>query len=292
MAASTPATLPAIELEHLVIRFGSFTAVNDLSLQVRQGEVFGLLGPNGAGKTTTFQSLTAQVNPTSGAIRILGFDVQKEFGKVKERCGYVPDLENHFEEFTAGENLRIFCDLYGAPRSRVDVCLDQVELLREKNVVVRAFSRGMRRKLLVARELLHQPKVLLMDEPTANLDVHSTALIRKLIRDMAAAGSTVLVTTHDMKEVEEICDRVAIIHHGKLVDLDSPQAFKSRNTERIVDVVFSRDGVSEKVSIDLADDVSRNRFADLLRSEAPLTTHTREFDFGQVFLKLTGEAYQ
>lgn len=280
-----------IELTNLSIRYGSFVAVDNLSLAVQPGEVFGLLGPNGAGKTTTFLCLTNQVTACDGQATIFGHNLAVSFQAVKARFGYVPDVDNHYEEFTAGQNLRLYCDLYGVPAQRIDQCLEKVELLREKDLPVRAYSKGMKKKLLLARELLHEPEVLLLDEPTANLDVHSTQLIREVIQDLAANGATVFVTTHNMQEVEEVCDRVAIINHGKLIDLDSPIGFKSRNTERIVDVVLERDQQIEKVSIDLTNDVERARLARILESETPLTIHTREFDFRDVFLRMTGEKY-
>jgi ABC-2 type transport system ATP-binding protein len=258
---------------------------------VRTGEVFGLLGPNGAGKTTTFLSLTRQIPITSGSVSILGHDVTREFDAVKPRFGYVPDVENHFDEFTAAQNLRIYCDLYRIPHERIDRCLQMVELLREKDLPVRAYSKGMRKKLLLARELLHEPQVLMLDEPTANLDVHSTELIRELLKRLARNKVTILITTHNMHEVEQVCDRVAIINHGKLIDLDSPTSFKSRNTERIVDVVLERNGTHERLAVDLTNDAQRRDFARVLESETPITLHTREFNFYQVFLKLTGEDY-
>jgi ABC-2 type transport system ATP-binding protein len=280
-----------IVLEDLTIRYGAFTAVDGLSLAVRPGEVFGLLGPNGAGKTTTFLCLTNQVAAGAGRALILGHDLARDFDAVKPRFGYVPDVENHFDELTAAQNLRIFADLYRVGRAAIDACLDRVELRREKHLPVRAFSKGMRKKLLLARALLHAPAVLLLDEPTANLDVHSSERIRLVIRDLAARGTTVFVTTHDMPEVEQICDRVAILNHGRLVDLDSPVGFKARNTERVVDVVLDRGHGYERWSINLADDAERRRLARLLESEVPVTVHTREFDFREAFLRLTGERY-
>jgi ABC-2 type transport system ATP-binding protein len=281
----------AIAINDLVIRYGDFVAVNNLTLAVKAGEVFGLLGPNGAGKTTTFLSLTRQIPVTSGRVAILGHDVTTDFAAVKPRFGYVPDVENHFDEFTAAQNLRIYADLYQVPHERIDRSLEQVELLREKNLPVRAYSKGMRKKLLLARELLHEPQVLMLDEPTANLDVHSTELIRYLLKDLARKGVTVLITTHNMHEVEQVCDRVAIINRGKLIDMDSPTSFKSRNTERMVDVVLERNGGHERLAVDLTDDTQRREFARILESETPITLHTREFNFYQVFLKLTGEDY-
>jgi ABC-2 type transport system ATP-binding protein len=282
---------PAILIENLVIRYGAFTAVDHLSLSVEAGEVFGLLGPNGAGKTTTFSCLTQQVPISEGRVVLLGHDITRDFAALKPRFGYVPDVENHFDEFTAWQNLRIYADLYGVPHARIDECLDRVELLRAKDIPARSYSKGMRKKLLLARELLHRPELLLLDEPTANLDVHSTELIRFLIKDLASKGVTVLITTHNMHEVEQVCDRVAIINHGKLIDLDSPTAFKARNTERMVDAVLERHGTHERLAVDLTNDEQRRELADILRTEMPVTLHTREFNFYQVFLKLTGEDY-
>jgi ABC-2 type transport system ATP-binding protein len=281
----------AIVIENLIIRYGEFVAVNNLSLSVKTGEVFGLLGPNGAGKTTTFNCLTRQIPISSGRVLLLGHDVIREFAALKPQFGFVPDVENHFDEFTAWQNLRVYADLYRVAHQRIDICLEMVELDREKHLPVRAYSKGMRKKLLLARELLHQPRLLMLDEPTANLDVHSTERIREILKGLARSGVTVLITTHNMHEVEQVCDRVAIINRGKLIDMDSPISFKSRNTERIVDVVLERNGTHEKLAIDLTNDTQRRDFARILESETPITLHTREFNFYQVFLKLTGEDY-
>ncbi len=291
-ADAQQARIPAIELEDLKICYGDFTAVDRLSLRVHSGEVFGLLGPNGAGKTTTFLSLIRQVPISAGSVRLLGLDVTDQFAQIKPQLGYVPDGENHFDDFTAAQNLGLFCDLYGVSRERIDQCLRTVELDRERNLQVKAFSKGMRKKLLLARALLHRPALLMLDEPTANLDVHSTELIRHLIQELAASGVTVLLTTHNMKEVEEVCHRVAIINHGRLIDLDTPIAFKGRHAERLVDVVFEdHSGGYQRQTVNLTDDRQRRDLAHLLESEAPVTIHTREFDFGEVFLRLTGERY-
>ena len=281
----------SIVLDDLTIRYGAFTAVDGLSLAVRPGEVFGLLGPNGAGKTTTFLCLTHQVAASTGRALMLGHDLARDFDAVKPRFGYVPDVENHFDEFTAAQNLRIFADLYGVDHAAIDACLDRVELLRAKHLPVRAYSKGMRKKLILARELLHDPEVLLLDEPTANLDVHSTERIRGIIRDLAARGVTVFITTHNMQEVEQVCDRVAIVNHGRLVAFDTPVGFKARNTERVVDVVLDRGHGHERLGINLADDAERRRLARILESEVPITLHTREFDFREAFLRITGEQY-
>src|SRR5262249_54803032 len=159
-----------------------------------------------------------------------GNDIIRDWAAVKPLFGYVPDRENHFEEFSGRYNLQFFAGLYGAPAPRVMECLERVELSEAADLPVRAYSLGMRRKLLLARALLHRPQLLYLDEPTANLDVHSGKLVRRILRDLVAEGSTVLLTTHNMEEVEEVCDRVAILCRGRLAALDSPLALRQRHT--------------------------------------------------------------
>lgn len=282
---------PAIEIDNLVVRFGRFTAVNDLSLTVNEGELFGFLGPNGAGKTTTIKVLIGSQRPTSGTIRVAGFQIPTEFDQVKQQFGYVPDTENHIEEFTGRENLELFARLYDMPLSTVDESLARLELSEAADVVVSAYSKGMRRKLLIAREIMHRPKILYFDEPTANLDAHSTELVRELLRDLASQGTTIFLTTHNMEEVEQICDRVAILCRGELVDCDTPTNFVTRHAVRIVKAQFEREGnvIRESLDLDLAD--QRERLAEIIRHEKCVRVHSQEFDFQDVFLKITGQAY-
>ncbi len=282
---------PAIEIDNLVVRFGRFTAVNDLSLTVNEGELFGFLGPNGAGKTTTIKVLIGSQRPTSGTIRVAEFQIPAEFDQVKQQFGYVPDTENHIEEFTGRENLELFARLYDMPLSTVDESLARLELSEAADVVVSAYSKGMRRKLLIAREIMHRPKILYFDEPTANLDAHSTELVRELLRDLASQGTTIFLTTHNMEEVEQICDRVAILCRGELVDCDTPTNFVTRHAVRIVKAQFEREGnvIRESLDLDLAD--QRERLAEIIRHEKCVRVHSQEFDFQDVFLKITGQAY-
>jgi ABC-type multidrug transport system ATPase subunit len=162
-----------IRLDALTVRYGSFVAVDRLDLELRAGELFGLLGPNGAGKSSTLRVLIGQRPPTEGRVTVLGHDVVRDWAAVKPLFGYVPDRENHFEEFTGRGNLEFFAGLYAVSHGRVDECLARVELDEAADLPVRAYSLGMRRKLLLARALLHRPRLLYLDEPTANLDIHS-----------------------------------------------------------------------------------------------------------------------
>ncbi len=280
-----------IVIDRLTVKYGSFTAVDSLSLNVRAGELFGFLGPNGAGKSTTIRVLIGTQKPTSGRVEVAGFSLPKDFAKVKPLFGYVPDVENHVEEFTGRENLVLFAKLYGIPLSEVDQALGRLELAEAADLPVRTYSRGMRKKLLIAREILHRPSILYLDEPTANLDRHSTDVVRKLLRELAANGTTVFLTTHDMEEVEQICDRVAILCRGKLVECDTPVNFMTRHAERNVLVQFEREGVMERESLNLDDDESRERLATIIRTESCVRLHSQEFQFEDVFLKLTGQAY-
>src|SRR5437016_5353190 len=233
------ATEPLLRLEQLTVRYGAFVAVDHLDLELKRGELFGLLGPNGAGKSSTLRVLIGQRQPTSGKVTLAGHDVVREWQKVKPLFGYVPDRENHFEEFTGWRNLQFFAELYGVKSSRVEECLGLVELSEAAKIPVKSYSLGMRRKLLLARALLHRPRLLYLDEPSANLDIHSIEVVRRILRGLTAEGVTVLLTTHNMQEVEELCDRVAILCRGRLIALDSPLALRRQHAERKVDVILS-----------------------------------------------------
>ena len=280
-----------IVIDELTVKYGSFTAVDRLTLSVRAGELFGFLGPNGAGKSTTIRVLIGAQAPSSGRVEIAGHLLPRGFAKVKPLFGYVPDSENHVEEFSGRENLVLFAKLYGVPLGEVDKALKRLELSEAANLPVRAYSKGMRKKLLIAREILHQPRILYLDEPTANLDRHSTDVVRKLLQELAAGGTTVFLTTHDMEEVEQICDRVAILCRGKLVECDTPVNFMTRHAERNVLVQYERDGIMHRETLDLDDDSDRERLATIVREESCVRLHSQEFQFEDVFLKLTGQAY-
>lgn len=291
-----PRTAPTVRAESIVIdelsvRYGAFTAIDRLSLSVREGELFGFLGPNGAGKSTTIRVLIGARQPTSGRVEIAGHRLPRDFAKVKPLFGYVPDSENHMEEFSGRENLELFAKLYDVPLSEVDKALSRLELSEAADLPVRAYSKGMRRKLLIAREILHRPRILYLDEPTANLDRHSTDVVRKLLCELTANGTTVFLTTHDMEEVEQICDRVAILCKGRLIDCDTPVNFMTRHAERKVLAQYERSGEVLREELDLDDDMQRERLANIIRHEACVRLHSQEFHFEDVFLKLTGQAY-
>ncbi len=284
-----PEAESVLRIQDLVVRFGDLTAVDHLNLDVHRGELFGLLGPNGAGKTTTIKVLIGQGKPTSGRVSLCGLDVQKQWDEVKSVFGYVPDRENHFEELTGRKNLQIFCGLYNVPKSRADECLEMVELSEAANLQVRGYSLGMRRKLLLARGMLHKPKMLYLDEPTANLDIHSIEVVHRILRQLMDEGTTILITTHNMKEVEAICDRVAIMCRGKLIALDSPLALRQEHAERKVDVILSN---GQRKAFDLECPEEIEELTAYFQSQDVVSVNTREHNFHQTFLKLTGTAFE
>ena len=278
-----------IRLEKLRVQYGSFVAVDGLDLELMRGELFGLLGPNGAGKSTTVRVLIGQLHPSSGHVTVCGQDVVRQWRDIKPLFGYVPDRDNHFDEFTGRRNLLFFAGLYNIPRPRIDECLKLVELEEAGDVLVRSYSMGMRKKLLLARAFLHKPQIMYLDEPTANLDVHSSAIVHRLLRQHVKDGGTVLLTTHNMQEVEAICDRVAILNRGKLIALDTPLTLKQQHTERKLDLELTN---GEKLSLDLDNDEHRRRIAELTQAGQIGSMHTREFDFHSTFLKLTGTEFE
>ncbi len=278
-----------LQIDKLVVRYGEFVAVDHLDLTLAPGELFGLLGPNGAGKSSTIRVLIGQNPPSEGRVLVAGYDVIRDWQTIKPLFGYVPDRENHFEEFSGWENLRFFADLYDVPHSRIGECLAQVELSESAHLPVRAFSLGMRRKLLLARAILHRPRLLYLDEPTANLDIHSCEVVHRILRALVAEGTTVLMTTHNMKEVEKICDRVAILCKGRLIALDSPMALRSQHTEHKVDVVLSN---GQRLVFPLDQPAQREELSQLITAGGVVSLQTREFDFHETFLKLTGTVFE
>jgi len=223
--------MKAIEVDHLVKKFGEFTAVNDVSFDVEQQEIFGLLGPNGAGKTTLIRMMTTLTPPTSGTARIGGHDIRTDADGVRGVLGVIPQAFTSDPELTAQENMMIHAKLYGVPSNERDALIDRllesVELLKFRDALVRTFSGGMRRRLEIARGLVHSPKIMFLDEPTTGLDPVSRSNVWEMIRKLRDHSElTILLTTHYMDEADKLCDRIAIVDHGKLAALDTPTKLK------------------------------------------------------------------
>ena len=223
----------AIHAADLTRRFGDLVAVDRISFDIEQGEIFGLLGPNGAGKTTTLSMLATMLEPTAGSATVMGIDITKDQDGVRKAIGIVFQDQSLDEELTAWENMDFHGRLYRIPKDvreqRTEELLKLVELYDRRNDIVKTFSGGMRRRLEIARGLLHHPSVLFLDEPTLGLDPQTRNLLWKYIETLAKEKNiTIILTTHYMEEADRLCSRIAIIDHGKIIALDTRPGSRTR----------------------------------------------------------------
>ena len=209
-------------------------AVDHINFQVRKGELFGFLGPNAAGKTTTIRMLTGVIKPDEGKASVFSYDILREGLKSRQLMGIVPEMANAYVDLSAWNNLMLIGELYGVPKKKrqkiASRLLKEFGLYERRKHLVRGFSRGMKQKLLLCMALINEPQILFLDEPTSGLDVESQRLIRDMIRELNKSGATVFLTTHNMEEANQLCDRIAIINHGKIAAIDSPERLRLRSS--------------------------------------------------------------
>lgn len=231
--------MPAIETRHLSRQYGKVHALQDLNLSIPKGSIFGLIGPNGAGKTTTLRMLAGLLEPTSGEILIDGKPARLEGGELQRRIGYMPDFYGVYEDLVVWEYLDFFARCYDLPAKRrkqvVDELLDLVDLTEKRDAYVQTLSRGMRQRLCLAHAMVHDPEVLLLDEPASGLDPRARVEMRELLRELGAMGKTIVLSSHILVELAELCDSIAIIEKGRLVTsgLLSEIRSKAQATKRI-----------------------------------------------------------
>jgi len=235
----------AIEVTGLTKYYANFLAVDHISFEVKQGEIFGFLGPNGAGKTTTTKMLTGQTRPSSGTLTVAGKDMMREPIEAKESIGVVPENSNVYDEMSAWDNLIFAAQLYRVPKNeregKAKELLELFGLYERRKDRAGVFSKGMKRRLTIAAALVHMPSLLFLDEPTSGLDVQSSRMIRKLIKDLNKTDVTVFLTTHYIEEADQLCQRIAMINKGKIVALDSPEKLKtSVEKHQMIDVSFDQ----------------------------------------------------
>jgi len=246
---------PLIETKNLVKHFGDKIAVNNVSFEVYEGEIFGFLGPNGAGKTTTIKMIVGLLQPTSGTVKVAGYDVQTQPLLAKASNGYVPDTPNLYPKLSGRELLRFVGDLYELDHQRVERRIDELlnlfDLDQAGDDPIDSYSHGMQQKTALAAALMHDPRVLVLDEPTVGLDPRSARMIKDMLRQMANRGAAVFLSTHILEIAERMCDRIGIINNGKLVavgTMDELRAMQHGETS-LEDIFLSLTGGAEETEI-------------------------------------------
>ena len=249
-----PETL--IETRSLLKAYGDKVAVNNVSFDVHGGEVFGFLGPNGAGKTTTIKMIVGLLKPTSGSVKVAGYDIQTQPMLAKAASGYVPDTPNLYAKLTGRELLRFVSDLYNLDRTqvahRIDELLRMFDLMNAADDTVDSYSHGMQQKASLAAALMHDPKVLVLDEPTVGLDPKSARLIKDILRQLADRGAAVMLSTHILEIAERMCDRIGIINKGQLVavgTMDELRTLDQTGQTSLEDIFLSLTGGAEETEI-------------------------------------------
>ena len=269
-----------IKVERVIKRFGDNVALNQISFSINEGEIFGFLGPSGSGKTTMINILTGQLQANSGKTELLGKDSQKLLPSDFEELGLVGDTSGYYEKLSLYNNLLLFARLYGVSKSRIEEILKQVGLYDSKDTPAEKLSTGMRQRMLLARALINYPKVLFLDEPTSGLDPTTSKKIHKLLQELKERGTTIFLTTHDMNEATLLCDNLALLNKGDLIEQGSPgEIIQKYNTEKKVAVTYS-DSTKKVV-----------RFEDLQQEDYKkmMTIHSCEPTLEDIFIKLTGE---
>ena len=284
-----------IEARDLRREFGNTVAVAGISFQARRGTIFGLLGPNGAGKTTTIRMLTGQIDPSGGSATVAGCDVVKDRAQLKERIGVVFEEQNLYERLSARLNLEFSCWLYGLPASRADETLELVHLRDRAKDPVRAYSNGMRQRLMIARALLHKPPLLFLDEPGRGLDPISAREVRAVIKQLSEEGTTILLTTHLMEEADLLCQQVAFIANGKIVANDTPRSLKLAHGQRALSVTLASDAQAHngaesfnETTINPDNPADQQKLAQWMAQSKVLAIHSREATLEEVFIEVAG----
>ncbi|PAV28600.1 bacitracin ABC transporter ATP-binding protein [Virgibacillus profundi] len=276
----------AIEVTGMQKVFGKNTAIKQVSFNVKKGEIFGLLGPSGSGKTTTIKILTGEMAQTAGDLKVLGMESAK-FGtsEFKSKIGILSDNSSLYERLTVYDNLKLFCKLYNAPLNQIDVMLREVNLYDERSKTVSKLSKGMKQRVLLAKALIHKPELVFLDEPTSALDPGNMVHIHRGLQKLNEAGTTIFLTTHNMEEANELCDRVAFLHNGELQELDSPAALRYKYSTHAFHVeTFEGERLVIENQPKKADQVR-----ELIASGQVKAMHTDNPTLGQIFLKVTGK---
>ncbi len=279
----------AIVAENLTYNYGDLLAVDHIDFTVGDGEILGFLGPNGAGKSTTVKMLTGQLTPKDGRAILLDIDVAQKPKAIQAQIGVCFERTNLYEQMNGRENLELFARLFGISDFDADALLKRVGLDGRGKDKVDTYSKGMKQRLMVARSLVNQPRILFLDEPTEGLDPTSADNIRHIILEERERGSTIFLTTHDMHEADRLCDRVAFIHQGKIVALDTPHNLKQKYGKRmLIAEVDDGNGGLQSREIILDSPETPTDVQALFKNERVITIHSEEASLEDIFIELTG----
>jgi fluoroquinolone transport system ATP-binding protein len=280
----------AIKVENLEYTYpkSNKKAVNGISFGIKKGEIFGFLGPNGAGKTTTQKIIIGLLKEFNGNVELLGKNLKDWRTEIYNRIGVGFELPNHYQKLTALENLELFVSFYRGKTTPPMKLLEMVELEKDANDRVATYSKGMKSKLNFARSLINNPEVLFLDEPTTGLDPVSRRLIKDIILQKRKEGKAIFLTTHNMGDADELCDRVGFIVDGKLVLIESPRELKIRHGVKKVKIEYLKEGEIERKEFDLKNLADNKNFLSLLKSGNVQTIHTAEATLDEIFIKATG----
>jgi len=281
---------PIIEINDLSFSYGEKEVINGISFTVERGEILGFLGPNGAGKTTTIKLITGQLIAASGSIRIFDVDMTRNYRHALGRIGVSFESPNLYPKFSGFENLAIFARLNGLDTTHIPELLKQVELDKQGNDHVSSYSKGMQQRLVFARALVNHPKLLILDEPTTGLDPVGRALIHQLLRRKQKEGTTIFITSHDMWEIDALCDRVIFLNEGHIVADDTPERLKQQHGKPFVEVGLKDGDDIKKISLPLHEPQTADQIAQWIRQEELITIHSKEATLGDIFIKIAGRS--
>ena len=275
-----------IEVSNVHKTFGKKHALEQVTFEVKQGEIFGLLGPSGAGKTTTIKLLTGELAKTSGNITVLGQSPEQfQTEEFKSQIGILSDNSALYERLSVFDNLKLFAKLYDVPLREIDTILELVNMQGEKRTTVSKLSKGMKQRILLAKALIHQPKLIFLDEPTSALDPANVVHIHRGLQKLNDNGTTIFLNTHDMEEATELCDRVAFLHEGIIQELDKPSDLRYKYSTHHIHI--------EKTNGDMIalepNDKNADIIASLIKQNKMRSMHTDNPTLGQIFLKITGK---
>jgi ABC-2 type transport system ATP-binding protein len=278
-----------IEVGGLMKTFGNKTALKNIQFKINKGEIFGFLGPSGSGKTTTIKILTSQLLPTSGNVRVFDKTLSASTNlDHMSKIGILTDNSALYERLTVYDNLELFCKLHNVSTKRIKEVLEEVNLSSDHKTIVKKLSKGMKQRVTLARAILHKPELLFLDEPTSALDPVNVRQIHEVLRKLNREGTTIFLTTHDMQEAEDLCNRIAFIHNGVISALDTPDNLRLQYSNNTITCLLKDQG---KVVVQ-HDEEGAVRIRDYIQSGRLLSIHSNEPTLGDIFVQLTGGKLQ